>query len=626
MVTMATVFPFRIQPLNNIQPFTYRDTMSHMQLLEHLRCYVEGLGPDLIAAVNEMGVGFNTAMDIQDAEFTTRFAAHVTAINALVATINNRTGPQNMQRIVLTADTVLNIDPTWPTAHWINVQVRQDATGGHNLALGTGIAGQIDLYTLPNSLTEFALVPNGDSTWHIHQPDSSLPGDFPDATNADLITDTTTLTSVALHALIDPKLDSTQGGILYQPKATFAADVASLSAVSAHHARHEWGGADALTPDIRQLVSPVRDFVRSALQGTRVAPFRYVMMGDSQTNDGSLVHTDDNVDVWGGGKGYSYRFAALLTKEVPARCEQGTTGVTGNTQPGTHVWTSAVAGRRSDNYAEAGTIANIGTISPHLVTHMIGTNDFTLQFSPDSYYTNVLAAINNVWSVAPNARQLFIMPWPAKDPAGIAHAWTEYRDKIYAIRDLLKGDNRFELLDFGSQFERSGGQLVAGGGLNPWWSLSADGIHGDPRMHRALVEQLALWAGLPSPSAAFGGGIIINGSKVKAGVMDNANPSSNLTVYAAPVPRTIVLHIELLCTTSAEGDINIQAVDDYLNKVTYPRHVQAHPLQSKSFTLEVEQPANKNMYYYLSGTSQVTVQAGVGYDQYNQFYAETKYA
>ena len=220
--TLGSVF--RIRPLNNIQPFTYRDTMSHMQLLEQLRAYIDKLTPELNSLLEGIIQEFNESLDAQDTDFDTRFAAFVETMNGIVDGINNRVGNEPMQRVTLTATTELVIDPVWPSAHPIYFQVKQDNVGGWYLTMPDNVSGQVDIYTLPNSVTEFSLIPNGDGTWHIHQPDSSLPGDFPDATAADLINDPTTDTSAALRRHYAPVIGLVGEGI--DPTGTYDSTVA----------------------------------------------------------------------------------------------------------------------------------------------------------------------------------------------------------------------------------------------------------------------------------------------------------------------------------------------------------------------------------------------------------------
>jgi len=171
MVTTASgVLPFRIGPLNNIQPFTYRDGTSHVELLEKLRVYINDvLRVQYNEELDSIVTDVNTLLDAQDTDFTGRFDTFVTQINALVASINNKTGPVSIQRATLTGPYTITIDPLWPTDHVVEFRLTQDAVGGRTVSNGAGVAGFLTVNTAPNGVTDFDLVPVGDGTWNIRQ-------------------------------------------------------------------------------------------------------------------------------------------------------------------------------------------------------------------------------------------------------------------------------------------------------------------------------------------------------------------------------------------------------------------------------------------------------------------------
>ena len=626
MATSLTAFPYGFSGLSNITPFTYSDGLTYLEALEALRVYVnDSLRPEFDAVTagyyQQFLDGVANAEATITADTVTRQAAYdvfVTATNAAVMTINNRVGPEQMHRVTVSAGATITVDPLWPDAHPFLFQVKQDSLGNVTPVFGAGITSNVVFDTTANAVTEFLMIPNGAGSWHAMQYTSGLNNGVTDTNVSALIGRAGSLVGSAIDTHVAGAI--TTGDNSVRTDMTTLANNA-LGVANSHHTRHEYGGADQVALDKRQVSEPVRDWVQNGLALSPAAPFRVFFMGDSITNDGSLESNTAGDQLWGGGKGYSYRLANLLTKGGVQSAQSGTAGVGTNAQPGVHVWSSAVAGTRSDNYAPAGTITNVNLVQPELVFHMIGTNDFALQLSPDSYYTNVLAAINNVWGVAPNARQVFIMPWPRINPDGMAHAWSEYKAKLILIRDLLKADNRFSMFEYGSTLERTGGMQ-----LTPWANQFSDGIHGVPSWHRGLAEALATWLGLPSPLAVFGPTRAIQGTKCAGGALDDNNPASSLNIHAAPVPRTVTLKIRILATVNTtEGDVKIQMVDDQLVKTIYPFHVQPNSLRTLSFELQLEIPPNTNRYFYLSGTSGIIVSAGAGYDQYNQFWAETSY-
>ena len=159
-----SVTPFRLDPLNNIQPFTYRDSTSHMAMLEKLRVYInESMRPEFNQEMQRILDDFQEGVTASES----RFDEFVSAVNAAVMLINNRVGPESIHRVTLTADYTLTIDPDWPNAHPIRFQFTQDAAGDHYVDFGPGVVGSalVDLALLAE--TEVELVPDGAGSWMV---------------------------------------------------------------------------------------------------------------------------------------------------------------------------------------------------------------------------------------------------------------------------------------------------------------------------------------------------------------------------------------------------------------------------------------------------------------------------
>lgn len=187
MTITPLAFPFRITPLNNITPFTYRDGTSHAQLVEGMRHYLESQLPeDFNESMNEFFRQFTDALgDSRDVIVADRntfqtsvnnlIAAFEDHINGIVDVINNKTGPIDIQRRTLTApSTTITIDPAWPTNQPIDFVVTQDATGGRAVAFDTMIEGTLSLNTWAGAETPFTLVPGADNVWTVIQPTVAL--------------------------------------------------------------------------------------------------------------------------------------------------------------------------------------------------------------------------------------------------------------------------------------------------------------------------------------------------------------------------------------------------------------------------------------------------------------------
>ena len=388
-----------------------------------------------------------------------------------------------------------------------------------------------------------------------------------------------------------------------------------------HAARHSFGGADPISVDERQLVSPARDWVRDALRDNLSRSldggFRTIFLGDSQTNDGTLELSPTGAEIWGGGKGYSYRLANLLTQNGAGECQAGVT-VSKPAAVGSYVWEAATGGNTSGNYCPAGTLANIQTLQPHLVIHMIGTNDHAAQVPPATVLANIRAAIDGIWSRAPGARQLFVIPWPRGNPAGAFYSWVDLAIALRTLATTYASDARFALLDYTARFQRLGQPFYP---ADPW-GIMPDDIHGDGNLHRDLAERLAEYMGLPSPAVTFANLKPLHAPAFASGA--SANPVATINVPALPVPRAGEIDASVLALVTGESDLKISATIDGVTS-EMPFHVQAQSLRSYTLRRSIEIPPRKSATIRLYGSALINVYAGASFDQYNSLTANLRY-
>lgn len=379
-----------------------------------------------------------------------------------------------------------------------------------------------------------------------------------------------------------------------------------------HSARHELGGADELRLDSRLVVEPVRDWVRQLLAGVQFAPARLVFLGDSHTNDGSYEQQPGADPVWGGGYGYAYRLSALLTAEGMGECQAGVS-VTSNQAPGVHTWEAATGGMMSGTYVPQGTVDNLATIQPHVVFHMIGTNDFANQVPLATFKANVLSAISRVWSAVPGARQVLISPWPRINPVSVTMNWHEYVAVMGEIAQQYRGDERFTYLPWGQRWSRLGAPRVPN-----LWGVIPDHVHGNTSLHRELAGQLAGWLGLPDPAQVFS---LANYAtkEFRAGYMSDANPTVQRSIGPVAVPRLVTVTLLLLCDNTGEGDIKVTIGGEMT-----PVHVQPHALGTDVAVVKRVVPAHQSSSVVVTGTSGINVFAGA-YDEYNLLSVDCEY-
>jgi hypothetical protein len=70
-MTTVSDFPIRIAPINNITPFTYRDGLSYLEVLEKLRVYINmSLRPEFDAEITRIIEEFNTGIENAENHFT----------------------------------------------------------------------------------------------------------------------------------------------------------------------------------------------------------------------------------------------------------------------------------------------------------------------------------------------------------------------------------------------------------------------------------------------------------------------------------------------------------------------------------------------------------------------------
>lgn len=175
MVTTATgIFPYRLQPLNNISAFTYRTGVTYAEMLEELRVYInDTMRPEfnsvILSVLNDFQQGIENAetrVVQSETEFTALMEDARAYVDASVQFINNKTGQAQIQRVLLTAPYTVAIDPLWPNNHPINIVLTQDSAGGHVVSWDAeDINGTVPVNTAPNAETDFWLVPEGDGTW-----------------------------------------------------------------------------------------------------------------------------------------------------------------------------------------------------------------------------------------------------------------------------------------------------------------------------------------------------------------------------------------------------------------------------------------------------------------------------
>jgi hypothetical protein len=216
-------------PLTRVSPFTHRDNATYLRILQELIKYInETLADDWVAELqsfldqfNAKVTEFETNLNTTEANWQSTYDAFValmnsaftvfegttnatvaanlatmqaeyttftTAINAQVAVINNKSGPIDIQRATLTGTYNVAVNGLWPNNQPVSFVLTQDGTGGRAVTLASYITGPLKVNAAPNGITEFTLVPLGDTVnWKVVQKNAfkagliSIPNVTPDS-------------------------------------------------------------------------------------------------------------------------------------------------------------------------------------------------------------------------------------------------------------------------------------------------------------------------------------------------------------------------------------------------------------------------------------------------------------
>ena len=367
-------------------------------------------------------------------------------------------------------------------------------------------------------------------------------------------------------------------------------------------------------------MTPVQEWVQQTLHDnlvySRDGGFRTIGVGDSHMNDGSLRYQGSR-PIWGGGTGWFYRLGELLSPFGVREC-QGGVGVTQPSTVGHHVWEAATGGNTSANYVTTGTLDNIGRIKPHLVIHSIGTNDHQTQIPTAVTTRNINDILRRIRGVAPEARQVFVMPWPVRNPANASYSWY---DTEQAIRAALVDVPNVEVFEYGDLWQRLGQPFIP---ADPW-NVMEDDIHGTNPMHRELAERMTEWFGLPSPAAAFSGLRPIIAEPLRDGKMNPGVAAGILEIPGLPIPRSVRVSVTALMAGTAPGDLHIRVNGTKGTSVLRPIQVSNLMLSSHSGEVVFDLQPRESATVRLTGDSGLFLYSGDWRNQYNEFKAEVTY-
>lgn len=206
---------------------------------------------------------------------------------------------------------------------------------------------------------------------------------------------------------------------------------------------------------------------------------RVVFLGSS-TTAGSVATTVE--------RRWVNRFIRLAGESAGVAHATYASGSAAATVPGLWGYNLGIAGRTASTYL-ADRLAEIGDLQPHVVIHMIGSNDYALNGPPVNYRNHLINAVNSInAAVAEPVVHAMVHSYQRVDVTDRAYAWAEYALAMSSAAAAT-----------GSTFLDINDEYVLRGvpGTDPEGLLSGDMVHQTDAGH-ALMADL-VFAGLITP-------------------------------------------------------------------------------------------------------------------------------
>ena len=132
-----SAYPQTIRPVANVTPFTYRDGLSYLKILETLIDYVNTklVGyiqlsmDDIVQQLNTSIEELSQQIAQNEVEYNKLLDDYMSSVEYRIMEINNKTGELPIRRYQVTDDMVVDVDPVWPDRQQITLQFTQDYLG-----------------------------------------------------------------------------------------------------------------------------------------------------------------------------------------------------------------------------------------------------------------------------------------------------------------------------------------------------------------------------------------------------------------------------------------------------------------------------------------------------------------
>lgn len=157
--------------------------------------------------------------------------------------------------------------------------------------------------------------------------------------------------------------------------------------------------------------------------------------------------------------------------------------------PGMFFFNGGIGGRDSGNYFQANEAQTaFNTLLPDLVIHMVGSNDYYNNRTPDQYVASLQATIDYCRAqTGGRTRHVFIHTFERLDvdPSTKTYRWAEYGK---ALRQVCNGNLDAQFVDCASMWAALGIQY---GAAYPNQYISSDGVHCNDAGYKKMAELAA---------------------------------------------------------------------------------------------------------------------------------------
>lgn len=381
-------------------------------------------------------------------------------------------------------------------------------------------------------------------------PNFSLPLP-PDSTyvkdTAGIIRDTNTRTDEVLTDAVSRVAESENAAQRAAADARAAADLSAAPADDAVAALLAGGSSATAGIFYTALHSahpgPLKSWL-AALRNQKTAPAVYVSLGSS-TAGGHGASSHEKSWIQRVALRFGPRPAAGLAQPKPAN--------------GVQVYNAAIGGTQSTNYLTDETTAQVIALKPHLISHMVGSNDWAVSRSPAEYKAQLRARVLQLRAALPNAVQMLVHQQNRFDTPNPApkYPWPAYGAAMAEIAAEFPGTVLF--VDLAAHFESLGLDY------NPSVLWGGDRIHLNDDGHRVLAELMADAIGAPAmylPRRIF--------EAVPAG--GTYSTATNLATLTIP-PRA--WHQQIKFEVSLFSSVASGAADFELQDISDPNNITA---------------------------------------------------